>query len=57
MSSRLVGIESAELPIQAIRDKNVLIGAKDYAGNPVTSFRDIPIRVMDQLTITETRVT
>lgn len=43
--------------IQAIRDRNVLLGPKDYAGAPVTSFRSIPMRVMDQLTITEARVT
>ncbi len=45
------------MDIQAIRDKNVLISHKDYAGAPVTSFREIPIRVNDQQTITETRVT
>ncbi len=37
--------------------ENVLIGAKDYAGNPVTSFRDIPLRVNDQQLSSEVRVT
>jgi hypothetical protein len=43
--------------IQTIRDKNVLIGPKDYAGNPVDSFRSIPWRVVDQLTISEATIT
>lgn len=42
--------------IQAIRDRNVLLGPKDYAGEPVTSFRGIPIRVNDMQTNTEARV-
>ena len=42
------------LDIQAIRDKNVLLSSKDYAGNPVMEFRDIPIRVVDALTNSET---
>ena len=45
------------MDIQAIRDRNVLLGPKDYAGEPVTSFRSIPIRIMDQLTSTEAQVT
>lgn len=45
------------MDIQAIRDKNVLIGPNDYAGNPVDSFRKVPIRVVDQIKSTETRVT
>ncbi len=44
------------MDIQAIRDKNVLLGPKDYAGEPVTSFREIPIRVVDQLLSTEATV-
>lgn len=44
------------LDIQAIRDKNVLISSTDYAGAPVMMFRDIPIRVVDQLTNTETAI-
>ena len=44
------------MDIQAIRDKNVLIGMKDYAGEPVESYRNVPIRILDQLKNTETRV-
>ncbi len=44
------------MDIQAIRDRNVLLGPRDYAGEPVTSFRSIPIRVQDQILNTETRV-
>lgn len=42
--------------IQAIRDRNVLLGPRDYAGEPVTSFRGIPIRVCDSFLSTEARV-
>ncbi len=42
------------LDIQAIRDKNVLLSSKDYAGDPVMEFRDIPIRIVDALTTSET---
>jgi hypothetical protein len=42
--------------IQAIRDRNVLLGPRDYAGEPVTSFRGIPIRVNDQQLNSEARV-
>lgn len=44
------------LDIQAIRDKNVLLSSKDFAGEPVMAFRDIPIRVVDALTNSEVRV-
>lgn len=44
------------MDIQAIRDKNVLISLKDYAGEPVLGFREIPIRLVDQLLNTEARV-
>lgn len=44
------------MDIQAIRDRNVLLSSKDYAGDPVVMFRDTPIRVVDALTNTETRV-
>lgn len=44
------------MDIQAIRDKNVLIGPKDYAGNPVDSFRNLPMRVLDVMSSSETRV-
>ena len=45
------------LDIQAVRDRNVLISSKDYAGDPVVMFRDVPIRVVDALTNTETALT
>lgn len=44
------------MDIQAIRDKNVLLGFKDYAGEPVTEFRQIPIRVNDCQLDTEATV-
>lgn len=45
------------MDIQAIRDRNVLLGFKDYAGEPVTEFRQIPIRVNDCLLNTEATLT
>lgn len=44
------------LDIQAIRDRNVLLSSKDYAGDPVVNFRDVPIRVVDALTNSEARI-
>ena len=44
------------MDIQAIRDRNVLLSSKDYAGDPVMTFRDVPIRVVDALTNSEARV-
>ena len=44
------------MDIQAIRDRNVLLSSKDYAGDPVVMFRDVSIRVVDALTNSETRV-
>lgn len=41
------------MDIQAIRDKNVLISSEDFAGAPVMTFRDSPIRVVDALTNSE----
>lgn len=46
----------AALDVQAIRDKNVLLSPRDYDGNPVVSFRGIPIGVHDALLNTESRV-
>ncbi len=45
------------LDIQAIRDKNVLLSPKEYAGEPVVEFRGVPIRVVDALTNTEAALT
>jgi hypothetical protein len=44
------------LEIQAIRDKNVLIGFKEYAGEPVLMWRDIPVRIADALLNTESTI-
>lgn len=44
------------LDIQAIRDKNVLLTPKEYAGEPVVEFRGVPIRVVDQLLNTEATI-
>lgn len=46
----------ASMDIQAIRDKNVLLTFRDYAGEPTMMFRDLPIRVVDALTNSEARV-
>lgn len=46
----------AALDVQAIRDKNVLISLKEYAGEPVEFWRDIPVRVNDALITSETTV-
>ena len=45
------------MDIQAIRDRNVLLSSKDYAGEPIVMFRDVAIRVVDALTNTEARLT
>ena len=45
------------MDIQAIRDKNVLLRPEDYAGRPIVNFRNIPIKVVDQILDTESRVT
>lgn len=42
--------------VQAIRDRNVLLGPNDYAGGPVTKFRGVPMRIMDVLLNSESRV-
>lgn len=44
------------MDIQAIRDKNVLINHKEYAGGVVDDFRGVPIKVNDALLNTELRV-
>lgn len=44
------------MDIQAIRDRNVFLGPRDIAGEPVTSFRMVPIRVVDKMLSTEARV-
>lgn len=44
------------MDIQAIRDKNVLLSPRDYAGQPIVNFRNIPIGVQDTMLDTEQRV-
>lgn len=41
---------------QAIRDKNVLISYKEFAGEPVMFWRDFPVRVSDALLKTEATI-
>lgn len=44
------------MDVQAIRDRNVLLSVKDYAGEPIEGFRGIPIKIVDQILNTESRV-
>lgn len=44
------------MDVQAMRDRNVLLTIDDYAGKPVDSFRGIPVKIVDQLLTTESRV-
>ncbi len=45
------------MDVQAIRDRNVLLDMKDYAGFPVMGYRGIPIKIVDQLLNTEAALT
>lgn len=45
------------MDVQGMRDRNVLLSLTDAAGRVQDSFRGIPIKVSDQLLITESRVT
>ena len=45
------------LDLQAMNKTNVLLKMEEWMGETVTTFRGIPIRIVDALTITETRVT
>ena len=44
------------MDVQAIRDRNVLISPREYAGVVTDSFRGLPVAVSDQLLNTESRV-
>ncbi len=44
------------MDVQAMRDRNVLLRIEDYAGQPVDGINGIPVKVSDQLLITEDRV-
>ena len=41
------------MAVQAMRNRNTLIGLKDYDGMPITGFRDIPCKKIDQIVNTE----
>jgi hypothetical protein len=43
--------------VQAMRDRNVLLRLEDYAGIVTDNFRGDPIKVIDQITNTETALT
>lgn len=45
------------LDIQSIRNRNVLLTDKDYAGNPITTWRGIEIDVVDRIANTESTLT
>lgn len=44
------------LDLQSVRDRNVLLRSTDYAGQPCTVFRDLPIKNVDQILNTEATV-
>ena len=44
------------MDVQAMRDRNVLLQLPDYAGIVTDTWRGVPIRVSDQLLVTEARV-
>lgn len=46
----------AALDLQSIRDKNVLISLKEYAGEPVEFWREAPVRSNDAVLNTESNV-
>lgn len=45
------------MDIQAIRDKNVLLSPREYDGQAILTFREVPIRIQDSLLSTEAPVT
>jgi len=45
------------MDVQAMRDRNVLLRIEDYAGMPIDGYRGIPIKIVDQIVNTESRVT
>jgi hypothetical protein len=44
------------MSLQAMRDRNVLLSLEDYAGKVVDTFRGIPVKTIDQILSTESRV-
>ncbi len=45
------------MDIQAMRDRNVLLRIEDYAGRPTMGIDDIPVKISDQITVTEATLT
>lgn len=45
------------MDVQAMRQRNVLLRLDDYAGKPIMGYRDVPIKIVDQLTNTESALT
>ena len=41
---------------QAIRDRNVLLNVTDYAGQPITTYRGLPVAIVDQIVNNEATV-
>lgn len=48
---------STFLDLQALNKTNVLLQMGEYAGKPVTMFRQIPVRTVDAILNTESRIT
>lgn len=44
------------MDVQMIRNRQVLLRLEDYAGRPCDGFREVPIKIVDQLLTTEARV-
>ncbi|HQT65357.1 MAG TPA: hypothetical protein PLO16_12675 [Acidocella sp.] len=44
------------MDVQAMRDKNVLLRIEDYAGMPIMGYREIPIKIVDQILNTESTI-
>ena len=40
-----------------MRQRNVLLRIDDYAGKPVMAYRDIPFKVVDQISNNEATIT
>ena len=44
------------MDVQMLRNRNVLIALDDYAGKPCMGFRGHPVKIVDQILNTESRV-
>lgn len=44
------------MDVQMIRNRQVMLRLDDYAGRPCDGYRDVPIKIVDQLLTTEARV-